>query len=69
MRGEIREEKAGDRPTYRDPAQRRFDRIFALVFLAAMVVLAVVLGILLPRLQEGRSPPANGKQDPKAEVE
>ncbi|MGH2731731.1 MAG: hypothetical protein ACRDJG_02095 [Actinomycetota bacterium] len=35
----------------------------------AMVVLAVVLGILLPRLQEERSPPANGKQDPKAEVE
>ncbi len=67
MRGKVREEKREDRRTPRDPAQRHFDRIFALVFLAAMVVLAAVLGVLLPGLQGGRSP-ADGKRNLEAEV-
>ncbi|MGH2731911.1 MAG: hypothetical protein ACRDJG_03025, partial [Actinomycetota bacterium] len=69
MRDKVREEQAETRRTAPDPAQRRFDRIFALVFVAVMAALVTILGVILPRLREGDQPPANGKQNREAEVE
>jgi hypothetical protein len=70
MRGKTREEQAKEQKIPRDPAQRRFDRTFALTFIAAMVIVIAVLGFVLPKMQERRQPsPENSKQAAKAEVE